>query len=201
MMARLAGNVRQTRARTLRRLRTWSKDQSGFTAVEFAVVALPFVMLLFGTIAVCLYFFTNFTMENAVWQASRAIRTGQFQQGQGSYAGITSMEDRKAAFKQALCAKAPQYIDCNKAIILVQSNSGGFGSIAQPTCASNGTMIDQAEAGFDAGGASSVVLVTVCYPWSFGGRLPFLGMSNLSDGSLLIQASVAFRTEPFPTSN
>jgi Flp pilus assembly protein TadG len=191
--------MRQAQARALRGLRTWRRDDSGFTAVEFSIVALPFVMLLFGTLSVCLYFFTNFTMENAVWQASRAIRTGQFQQGQGAYSGIATDEDRKKAFKQALCAKAPQFIDCNKAIILVQSNSGGFGSITQPTCATDGTMIEQDKAEFNAGGASSVVLVTVCYPWSFGGSLPFIGLSNMKDGSLLIQASVAFRTEPYPT--
>jgi Flp pilus assembly protein TadG len=199
MVQCLASYIWQAQARALARLRPWRKDDSGFTAVEFAIVALPFVMLLFGTLSVCLYFFTNFTMENAVWQASRAIRTGQFQQGQGAYSGIATDEDRKKAFKQALCAKAPQFIDCNKAIILVQSNSGGFGSIVQPTCATDGTMIDESKAEFNAGGASSVVLVTVCYPWSFGGHLPFIGLSNMKDGSLLIQASVAFRTEPYPT--
>ncbi len=108
-------------------------------------------------------------------------------------------EDRKKAFKAALCAKAPSYIDCNKAIVMVQSNSGGFGSISQPICASDGAMIDQSKADFNPGGASSVVLATVCYPWSFGGKLPFLGTSNIDDGSLLIQASVTFRTEPYPT--
>jgi Flp pilus assembly protein TadG len=181
------------------RLRRLQKDEDGLTAVEFAMVSLPFVMLLFGTISVCLYFFTVFTMENAVWQAGRAIRTGQFQQGLGAYAGLKTDEDRKKAFKQALCAKAPSYIECEKAIVMVQSNSGGFGSISQPVCATNGTMIDQAKAEFNPGGASSVVLVTVCYPWSFGGKLPFLATSNIDDGSLLIQASVTFRTEPYPT--
>jgi len=197
MMRRLAGYTRRAHTRALWRLRAWRRDESGFTAVEFAMVSLPFVMLLFGILSVCLYFFTNFTMENAVWQASRVIRTGQFQQGTGGYTGL-SMDDRKKAFKAALCAKAPQFIDCNKAIVLVQSNSGGFGSITQPTCATDGTMIEQEKADFNAGGASSVVLVTVCYPWSFGGNLPFIKLGNLSDGSLLIQASVAFRTEPFP---
>lgn len=201
MMPQFACYVLRTQVRARSWLRRWQADQSGFTAVEFAMVAMPFVMMLFGIISVCLYFFTTFTMENAVWQAARAIRTGQFQQGQGAYSGIPSMEDRKTAFKQALCAKAPQYIDCNKAIVLVQSNSGGFGSIAPPVCATNGTMIDEAAAQFDAGGASSVVLVTVCYPWSFGGKLPFITLGNLSDGSLLIQASVTFRTEPFPATN
>ena len=198
MIRRLSGYTRRAHVRALRRLRDWRRDESGFTAVEFAMVSLPFVMLLFGILSVCLYFFTNFTMENAVWQASRVIRTGQFQQGVGGYASL-SMDDKKKAFKAALCAKSPQFIDCEKAIVLVQSNSAGFGSITQPTCAKDGSMIEQKDAGFDAGGASSVVLVTVCYPWSFGGSLPFIGLGNISDGSLLIQASVAFRTEPFPT--
>ena len=30
-----------------------------------------------------------------------------------------------------------------------------------------------------------------------GGKLPFFKMGNLTDGSLLMQASVAFRSEPF----
>lgn len=199
MMRRIAGHVLRAHVRLRRHLLRWKSDQSGFTAVEFAMVAMPFIMLLFGLISVCLFYFTNFTMENAVWQASRAIRTGQFQQGEGAYSGLASDEDRKKAFKQALCAKAPAYIDCNKAIVLVQSNSGGFGSITQPVCATDGTMIDQSKAEFNPGGASSVVLITVCYPWDFGGRLPFIALNNMKDGSLLIQASVAFRTEPFPS--
>ncbi len=195
MMRRLGRSMRRAHVR----LRRWHKDEAGLTAVEFAMVSMPFVALLFGIISVCLYFFTVFTMENAVWQAARAIRTGQFQQGVGIYAGLKTDEDRKKAFKAALCAKAPSYIDCNKAIIMVQSNSGGFGSISQPVCATGGTMIDQSKAEFNPGGASSVVLATVCYPWSFGGKLPFLATSNIDDGSLLIQASVTFRTEPYPT--
>lgn len=189
------------RAHLRRRLRRWRADQSGFTAVEFAMVAMPFVMLLFGTLSVCLFYFTTFTIENAVWQASRGVRTGQFQQGVGAYATAPTAEDRKKAFKAALCAKSPGYVDCSKFVVFVQSNSGGFGSITQPACATDGTMTEQSKAEFDAGGASSVVLITACYPWSFGGRLPFMPLNTLNDGSLLIQASVAFRTEPFPSAN
>lgn len=195
MMRRLGRSLRRAHVR----FRSWNRDEGGFTAVEFAMVSMPFVMLLFGIISVCLYFFTVFTMENAVWQAARAIRTGQFQQGLGAYAGLKTDEDRKNAFKQALCNKAPPYIDCGKAVVMVQSSVGGFSSITQPVCASGGTMVDQAKATFNPGSASSVVLVTVCYPWSFGGKLPFLATSNISDGSLLIQASVTFRTEPYPS--
>jgi Flp pilus assembly protein TadG len=195
MIARLRRHLRRAHLRFLR----CQKDEAGFTAVEFAMIAMPFMMLLFGIISVCLFFFTTFSMENAVWQAARTIRTGQFQQGVGIYSGLKTDDDRKKAFKTALCAKAPPFVDCNKVVIMVQSNSGGFGSITQPACSNNGTIVDQSAAKFDAGGASSVVMVTACYPWSFGGNLPFITLSDLKDGSLLIQASAAFRTEPFPS--
>ena len=83
-----------------RGLQRWSKEQSGATAIEFGMVALPFVLLLFGILSVCLYFFTTFTLENAVWQAARAIRTGQVQQSQGEYVTATSNDDRKKLFKK-----------------------------------------------------------------------------------------------------
>ena len=69
--------------------------------------------------------------------------------------------------------------------------------IAEPKCATNGVLMNESAAGFDTGGASSVVLITVCFPWEFGGKLPFIKMGNLTNGALLMQASVAFRTEPY----
>ena len=99
-------------------------DERGSTAVEFAIVALPFLLLLVGLMSVSLYFFTNFTMESAVLNAARAIRTGQLQQGQGAYTGMTTNEDKRDAFKATMCSKAPTFLDCaNRAVVLVQSSS------------------------------------------------------------------------------
>lgn len=195
MLSRLASRRWQTRAFAL--VRRWRRDDSGVTAIEFAMVALPFLMMLFGIISVCLYYFANFTIENAVWQAGRAIRTGQVQQSQGAYSGAVTNADRKAAFKKAMCDKAPNFFDCqSKAVVIVQ-NTANFSGISEPSCTSNGSIITDSSAGFNTGGAGAVVLVTVCYPWDFGGKLPFFKMGNLNDGSLLMQASVAFRTEPY----
>ena len=194
MVAQLADRARARAVLLTRRLRG---DESGATAVEFAIVAMPFMLMLVGIMSVCLYFFTYFTMENAVWNAARAIRTGQMQQGQGAYAGAVTNEDRKIAFKNAMCSKAPTFLDCaNRAVVMVQSSST-FGGIVEPTCQSNGTLVNQTSAGFSPGDASAVVLVTVCYPWKFGGELPLFKVGNLNDGSLLMQASAAFRTEPY----
>jgi hypothetical protein len=118
------------------------------------------------------------------------------QQAKGAYSAATTLEDKKNAFKQALFASAPTFLDCNKVVVLVQSNAN-FGGIVEPQCATNGVIVDQTAATFDTGGASSVVLVTVCYPWDYGGKLPFIKLGNLQNGSVLMQASVAFRTEPY----
>lgn len=193
-MAQFAHRAR-ARARLLTR-RLYSDDR-GFAAVEFAIVALPFLLLLVGLISISLYFFTSFTMESAVQNAARAIRTGQLQQGQGAYSGLSTNEDKRAAFKAIMCAKAPTFLDCNnRAVVLVQSSSS-FGGIVEPNCAKDGSMVTQTSSNFDPGAASSVVLVTVCYAWKFGGQLPIFKISNLSDGSMLMQASAAFRTEPY----
>ncbi len=195
MVSAIADRVRRARSPAL--MRHWRKDETGATAVEFGIVAMPFMLLLLGIMWVSLFYFANFTLENAVWQAARAIRTGQVQQSQGAFSGAVTNNDRKQAFKQALCAKAPTFFDCSsKAVVIVQSNAN-FGSITEPNCTSNGNLIDQGAAAFDTGGASSVVLVTVCYPWDLASKLPFFTFGNLNDGSFLMQASVAFRTEPY----
>jgi hypothetical protein len=135
--------------------------------------------------------------KNAVWHAARAIRTRQVQQSQGDYSTATTNEDRKKLFKKAMCARAPSFFDClGKAVVIVQSNAN-FGNISEPKCATNGVLAEEACAAFNAGNASSVVLVTVCYPWDFGGKLPFIHLGNLTNGALLMQASVSFRTEPY----
>src|SRR5262249_27686371 len=87
-------------------MRRFRDDERGSTAIEFGIIALPFTMLLVGTMSLALYYFTNFTIENATWSAARAIRTGEMQQSLGSYAGAKTAEDRKKQFKAAVCAKA-----------------------------------------------------------------------------------------------
>ena len=165
-----------------------TRDERGATAIEFAMVSLPFFMMLFGLIILGLFFFTTFVLENAVEQSARLIRTGQVQQN-----GMTA-----ADFKQEVCKRAPPYVDCDgKMRINVQSYSS-FGSVVTPACTdSGGNLIPPAAELFHTGAASEVVLVTVCYEWEFAGKMPFLNLANMGNGSALIQVSTTFRTEPY----
>lgn len=179
------------------RFGAFRSDKDGAAAVEFAIVALPFIMLLVGLISVSLYFFQISTIENAAWQAARAIRTGQMQQSSGSYTGLTTDAQRKAALKTAFCNFASVLSNCSTKTVVIVQSSTAFSGISSPSCASAGSMISDTSAAFSPGATSSVVLVTFCYGWDFGGKLPFFKLGTLSDGSFLMQASVAFRTEPY----
>lgn len=177
--------------------RRFANDGRGVVALEFGILVLPFLTLVLGVVSVGLYFFQVSTVESAAMQAARGIRTGQLQQSQGGYAGLTSDAQKKAAFLQAFCNAAPSLPSCEAKTVVIVQSSTSFASISQPTCASGGTLVDKSTTAFNAGNTSSVVLVTVCYPWALLGNVALGKVGSLSDGSFLMQASVAFRTEPY----
>ncbi|MEZ5854749.1 MAG: TadE/TadG family type IV pilus assembly protein [Hyphomicrobiaceae bacterium] len=170
-------------------LARWKADVTGVTAIEFAMVAVPFLMMLFGIIGVGLYFFTTFTLENAVEQASRLLRTGQAQ--------TTGMS--AAAFKNQVCEFVPGHIDCAGK---VQVNVLSFADTTNITPASLPRCLDKTgalngAAQYTPGGASQVVLVWACYEWELAGKIPFIKLGDMANGSRLIQATTVFRSEPF----
>ena len=179
---------RLRRCRLIQLARQLEQDRSGTTAIEFAMVGLPFFMFLFGIFGLGLYFFTTFSLENAVEQASRLIRVGLVQQS-----GMTAAE-----FKQEVCRRLPPFVDCNEKMRVNVQNYADFGSITAPSCTdSQGNLVPPDGTTFRTGGSSEVVLVTVCYEWDLAGVLPFLKLGNMPNGAALIQASATFLTEPY----
>lgn len=170
-------------------LRRWRRDASGTTAIEFAFVAGPFLMLLFGILGVGLFFFTTFSLENAVERTGRLIRTGQVQQG-----GMNGQQ-----FKEKVCEYAPAFVDClNKLRVNVLNfpDSEAIGPSTMAQCLDqDGNLSDVTS--FEPGEADQVVLIWVCYEWSLASNIPYLNLGNMGNGSRLIQAATTFRTEPF----
>jgi len=196
-------SINAARRRVLQLIGRCSRNDAGSTAIEFAMIGVPFVMMLFGTLSCGLYFFTNFTMATGLSAASRAIITGQFQQETGSYNGANTLQLQESVFRSALCSKLPGFINCSQIVLMAQSNNT-FSGITQPACAVSGVMTTQATANqtFNVGSSSSVVLVTACYAWNPMGALSFLKLGDLNSGAFLIQTSVVFRTEPYiPTTS
>ena len=175
---------------TLRRAR---KDDKGFTAVEFALVAAPFLAFVFAILEVALVYFGTFTLENAVDQASRQIRTGQAQ---------TAGWD-KSAFVNEVCSKVATFSDCpGKLKVDVRAFTNFSGAQRPDAFDPNGDLDENNLDSFDLGEGGDVVLVSVYYKWDLIGSIPGIGLQNQSDDSRLIIALAAFRNEPFdPASN
>ena len=128
------------------RLQAFRSNADGTAALEFAIIALPFLMLLTGIISVGLYFFQISSIENAAWQAARAIRTGQMQQSTGAYTGLTTDAQRKDAFKTAFCTYAAALTNCSSKTAVIVQSSTAFSGISTPSCASYAAMTSSSSA-------------------------------------------------------
>ncbi|MGI9423115.1 MAG: TadE/TadG family type IV pilus assembly protein [Hyphomicrobiaceae bacterium] len=167
---------------------SYARDTAGSMAIEFAIVVVPFVTILFGTIAVGLYFFVTFSLENAVEQASRQIRTGQAQLASKT----------KSQFKGDVCAKAPSFIDCTSSLRVDVIQFADFAAADPPSCTDgSGNLIPDPTNDPVPGDAGEVVLIVVCYEWKLAAAMPFLNLGNMGNGSAMIQAATTFRTEPY----
>ena len=178
------------RARNFRRLK---RDDSGATAVEFAIVVAPFFMFIFCLIGCAFYFFMTNSIEKGLDQAARLVRTGQ------AVASKMTVDQ----FRKTICTGAGKWVDCNKLKIFAQAADTWSDTLQPMQCLNNTANQDQIMKSSDliaiyTGKASQVVIVTTCYKWDFTAKLPFFKFGNSPDGSTMLQAATAFRSEPYP---
>ena len=165
------------------------RDDRGVTAIEFAMVATPFLALLFGIMGVGLFFFTTFTLENGVEQAARLLRTGQAQE-----AGLTASQ-----FKTRVCNNVPALVDCASKVrvnVLSFNDAADITADTLPTCLNGDNTLSGATE-YTPGGPSQLVVVWACYEWELSSKIPFINLGNMAGGSRLIQATAVFRSEPY----
>src|SRR5262245_18866068 len=87
----------------LRKLKEGRRNTSGSVAIEFALIAPIFFLLLFGIIEATLALFANMVLENATKETARLIRTGQAQNSKMS----------QAQFRQAVCDRISIVMSCD----------------------------------------------------------------------------------------
>jgi Flp pilus assembly protein TadG len=169
------------------------RDSKGATAVEFALIAAPFLAIVVALIQTFLVFFAQSVLENAVRQSSRQILTGQTQTQDASLSQTAAV----AAFHQTVCNNAAILFTCTGLMVDVQvANNWSSANTGMPTLTygSNGNVSNSWQ--FNPGSAGDVVVVRVMYLWPlFFGPIAF-NMANQPNGSREIMASAAFQNEP-----
>jgi Flp pilus assembly protein TadG len=170
-------------------IRRFVRRKDGATAVEFALVAAPFMALLFAILQTGLVFFANQTLETAVADASRLILTGQAQ--------MQSFD--QAAFKQAVCSRIYAMFDCESGLYVDVRTYANFASANTSEPIDSGGNLTK-DFTYNPGGPGDIVVVRAMYEWPiYVSALPGnnLGLTNMAGGQRLLMATAAFRNEPY----
>jgi Flp pilus assembly protein TadG len=175
--------VQKTRPETLGR---FLNDHGGASALEFAIVAAPLLLLLLGMLEVGLVNFANFELDNAVNYGARLVRTGQAQ----------TDKFNAEKFKTEVCKKLTAPITCEGLRLDVRHFSNFTSADLTNPIDSSGNL--KTSFSFDPGGPGQIVVVRAFYEWDLTAKMPKdIALSNMANGNRLLMSTAAFRNEPY----
>ncbi len=180
---KVAGAARRIAARAASR---FVQQQDGSAAVEFGLVAAPFLALTFAIMETAIIFFSGQALETAVADSARLIMTGQAQ----------TQGFSQSQFKSAVCAKIFGLFDCENGVYVDVKTFTSFGNVTMnnPVDA-NGNFVNNFT--YQPGGPGDIVVVRLFYQWPVYVTLLGFNLQNMSGGKRLLVATAAFRNEPY----
>jgi len=166
----------------------FARREDGAAAVEFAIIAAPFIALTLATIQTALAFFAGQVLESAVADSSREILTGSAQN-----AGLS-----QSAFANVVCGKVATLFNCSNIMVDVQTvSSFSAANTGMPSLTFDGNGKVTNSWNYNPGNPGDIVVMRVMYQWPvFLGPLG-LSLSNESNGNLLLMATAVFKNEPY----
>jgi Flp pilus assembly protein TadG len=154
-------------------MKRFRRNEDGAAAVEFALVAMPFVALMVLIVELGVFFFATRYFEDGMFNASRKIMTQRLPAGSIC-----------AAFKAEIAANFPTWLDPNQVVLTIREGSDFSG----------GANVDMNGGGCTFGASQKVVTVTATYPYPFAGVRTVAGGAFWGAGNNL-SISTAFRVE------
>jgi len=174
------------RLMAVRAVRRFARQQKGTAAVEFGLVAAPFLALIFAIMETAVVFFASQALETAVADSARLILTGQAQ----------TQSYTQSQFKNAVCAKIYGLFDCQNGVYVDVNTFSSFSNVTMnnPVDA-NGNFVNNFS--YKPGGPGDIVVVRLFYQWPVYVSLLGFNLQNMSGGKRLLAATAAFRNEPY----
>ena len=184
----MIGSSSPARQRLRRFIRRLIRSERGAAAVEMALVATPFLALLFGIVEIGMIFLISASLESGMDNAARTIRTGALQSGGAPTA---------AAFKTSICSSFGWFqADCTAHLSVDVRTYATFAAVTNPPVVSNG-VFNSAALAFTPGTANSIVVVRAYYQWTLIAPLFNQALQQLNGGVALLTSTAAFRNEPY----
>jgi len=170
-------------------LRRFGRARRGAAAVELALVIVPFFLLVTGLAEVSMIGFAQTSLDFAVSETARRIRTGENQMANRSYSDI----------QNDLCSQVNNFLilSCNGNLYLDVQRFDSFVDAAagQTTPIQNNQF--QPAFGYNPGAPSDVVVVRAYYRWQVMTPLFQPIFQNISGGERILVSTMMFRDEPY----
>jgi Flp pilus assembly protein TadG len=182
MLQLMRKRIARRRLLAFREMRRLARKEDGVAAIEFGMVAAPFLLLVFAILETAFVFFAGQTLETAVSDSARLIMTGQAQQK-----GFN-----QSAFKDAVCEKIYGLFDCAGGVYIDVKKYNAFSGVdLSPPLDASGNF--QNNMTYQPGCPGDIVVVRLFYKWPIYVSL----LQNMSGGNRLLIATAAFRNEPY----
>jgi len=184
-------------------LKSLGRDASGAAAVEFALVALPFLALCGAVIQIAFQIWATQNFDRALQNAVRTIFTGQFQL---DTAGQTDPAILLAALKTRMCGPASTPVatvfNCqNVKIDVATASSFANATAAKPIDTATGTWNTSFGSNYKCASPGTIVIVTAAVPFPTFFNLMGLNTRQFTSGSAagssLLTSTAVLRTEPY----
>ena len=177
----------------------FESDRRGATAVEFAIIATPFIFMIFCIIEVGIYFMVQVTLDNATSAAARELRTGQVvADGSSDTAGKQAFMTavcNNMSWLQAQCQSGVSSTTGTQYLVVDVRQLGAYSTTpGNPTLSSSG---GQASGNcYYSGSAGSAVEMRAYYRWQL--LTPYLmqAMQTFAGGIAELQSTEVFQVEP-----
>jgi Flp pilus assembly protein TadG len=182
--------------------RLWQRND-GASSIEFALIAMPFILTVVGIIEIAMILFADVLLEGALRDASRFGITGQ----------LPASMTREEKIRAIVADRTMGLVDMEKVKVETLSY-GTFTNIGKPepfvdapplngkydvgesfTDVNGNAKWDADQGKAEAGGSGAIVVYRVSYDWPLltGLLEPLLG----SNGYVHLRVSTAVRNEPF----
>lgn len=163
------------------------RASGGATAVEFALVAGPFLFLLFAILEIGRLYVINSVLEDATMTAGRQVRTGTMQMSGAS----------ATQFKAAVCAEMSVFQgECSSRLSVDVRVMPQFANQSAPDPVT-GNQFTEAPLTYQPGNARDIVLVRTWWRAPIFVPMVTQGLRRLADGSAVLTAATTFRNEPY----
>ncbi|NDW04406.1 TadE/TadG family type IV pilus assembly protein [Jiella pacifica] len=168
-----------------RKIASFLRNRDGAVAIEFVILAFPFLILMLVLIETATIFYAELVMDRAVAKIGREVRTGQ----------ITSADLTKDEFKAKLCKEVNFLFDCSKLQVDLKTY-GSFGAVPTSAPIKNGDL-DTTGFSYTKPTGETVTSLKAYYKWPLYVDVLRKMATSMSDHSFMVVGSAAFMTEPY----